>query len=70
MSVRLSGWQKHPKSKVWHFFPGGPWYSFSICEKQTRRPWPLVAEPDSINLCEKCISAMKKAVAKIEARKE
>lgn len=68
--VRLSGWQKHPKSKVWHFYPGGPFYSFSACQKQTRKSWPLAAEPENLNLCTKCIAEMRKMVRKIERREQ
>lgn len=61
-----TGWQRHPVTHEWHFYPGSVYYAFSICEKFTRKPWPLAPDPKSKDLCPDCIEAMKKLVAKLE----
>lgn len=66
MTVRLSGWQKTRKG-TYCFFPGGPFYSYSICQRYTRKSWPLAKEPSG-PLCERCIVEMRRTVRQIERK--
>lgn len=61
-----TGWQRHPRTRVWHYYPGSLWYSYSICERYTRGAWPLQREPKSINVCERCVKAMRKLAEKLD----
>lgn len=55
------------KTGTWHFHPRGPYLNYSICE-QIRKAKVFYEEPQGSILCPKCIKAMKRLVAKIEAK--
>lgn len=60
------GWQRHTRTRVWHYYPGAVWYSFSICQRFTRGPWPMSEEPSSINICDRCVAEMRRVVERLE----
>lgn len=64
------GWQRSLKTRLWHYYPCGPYRFISICERRSQREnQPVTAEPPSqVWVCPRCLKAMRELVDKIERR--